>query len=955
MGGRVPTRAVLIVLVLIIPIALATLPSAGAGRPAESPASGPGPHPAYIPFTPNVRVNNVNFGYDYQVEPTMAIDSKGRIFVGWKEAEFHYSGGQRVGFAYSTDAGDTFSANVLMNLSRLNLQSDPWLTVTADDRVYFTRIEYSSTSLPGGITVTNTTDGVTWGTDHFLDDTPAFADKESAAHDAAGNLYLVWNSDYTAYPIVFSRSNDGGRTWTPKVQISDTAQNIGAIVKVSPDGTVLATWSSRIGSNVLFDRSFDGGRTWGPDIRVNDIPGSAPRGPWTQPVLPSMVVATNGTIYIAWEDSRAGNIDVMASHSADGGTTWSPAVRLNDDGTAAHQWMPDLAIDPFGTVHAAWEDDRTGNHNIFYANSTDGGVTWGPNVRVTDAETPVTYTRPGDYLAIRSAPDGTVCVVWTDGRGGDLDIYFARLERFVGYHVDTVPSGLTVEVDGVSTSTPATYSWAVDSPHTISAPSPQAAGPQTRRVFDSWSDGGAQSHPVVAAAGGGSYVATFHTEHTVTVRTAPVPLSVLVDGTTYVGTTTQWWVEGTPHTVSAPVLQPIAAGERYAFRAWSDAGFADHTVVTFRPLELEAAYQQQFLLTVASPRGSPAGGGWFNATALASFSVDSEVAGTPGTRYRFAGWSGDSTAAAPSAALVMERPEDRHRGLADGVRAHGRERARRAHGGGVVHGGPHRDRVRRGPGHRRGHDVRVQGVDGGRHERLEPRVRLDGRTEVPDRGVGSAAALGRRAPGDAGGRVALVGPDRGGRDRDPAPRRLAASPAEGGRDPPAGRAARVSPSPLSAPQGIPPAEGDPMGICVSVEVEGEDLVGPVEERTDGKPLADFVASLWINEPAERLRHWGLPPWAAEVLRNVDATGYGEGDEDPPEGAWIDPARLKAALQVLRAWRGQTVRGNRRLQRELDDHHMEDEWFEPQDAEIEDGIARCDWAIARGKRVKLVAW
>lgn len=146
-----------------------------------------------------------------------------------------------------------------------------------------------------------------------------------------------------------------------------------------------------------------------------------------------------------------------------------------------------------------------------------------------------------------------------------------------------------------------------------------------------------------------------------------------------------------------------------------------------------------------------------------------------------------------------------------------------------------------------------------------------------------------------------------------------------------------------------------MGICVSVEVEGEDLVGPIEERTDGKPLADFVASLWINEPADRLRGWGLPPWAAEVLRNVDTSGYAEEDETPPESVWVDPARLKAAFQVLRAWRAQTVRGNPRLQRELDDYHMEDEWFEPQDQGIEDGIARCDWAIAHGKRVKLIAW
>ncbi len=659
MRGGESLLVALVIIAIAVPAALPIAPAAKAGTPPPSPSGPePGPRPAYVPFSPNVKVNNANLGYAYEVEPTMAIDSTGKIYVGWKEAFTATGGGQRVAFAYSTDGGATFSTNVLMNVAQLSLQSDPWLTVTGDDRVYFTRIEYTSTASAGGFTVTNTTNGVTWGTDYFRDDQPAFADKESAAHDAAGNLYVVWNSDFTAYPVVFSRSNDGGRTWTPKVQISDEAQDIGAIVKVAPNGNVYATWSSRTGNNVMFDRSFDGGRTWGTDIRVNDLAGSAPRGPFTQPVLPSMVVAPNGTVYVAWEDSRNGNIDVMESHSSDAGATWSPAVKMNDDTTNAPQWMPDLTVDPFGTVHAAWEDDRTGNHNIYYANSTDGGVTWGPNVRVTTAETPVTYTRPGDYLAIRSAPDGTVCVVWTDGRGADLDIYFAKIERYAGYHVDTVPSGLTVVVDGNATATPASFSWPVGSDHTLLAPSPQATGPRSRAVFDSWSDGGAASHSIHVGADSGRVVATFHAEHQATVRTAPLPLDIVVDGTTFLGTTTQWWAEGVPHAISAPSPQVVAAGVRYVFQGWSDAGAQDHTVAVSGPVDLVATFLEQFLLAVASAHGTPAGGGWYDASSVASFSIEDLVAGTAGTRYRFQGWSGDSTATAANASAVMDGPKN---------------------------------------------------------------------------------------------------------------------------------------------------------------------------------------------------------------------------------------------------------------------------------------------------------
>src|SRR3989304_479268 len=78
MGGRSPALAVLIVIAVIVPAIPAAFPVAAAGAPPVSPSSDPGPRPAYVPFTPNVRVNTVNLGYDHQAEPPMAINSPGR-------------------------------------------------------------------------------------------------------------------------------------------------------------------------------------------------------------------------------------------------------------------------------------------------------------------------------------------------------------------------------------------------------------------------------------------------------------------------------------------------------------------------------------------------------------------------------------------------------------------------------------------------------------------------------------------------------------------------------------------------------------------------------------------------------------------------------------------------------------------------------------------------------------
>ena len=665
-GLRVAAIVSIALFVLLIVPATPTVNARDAGPP-SSPASDPGPKPtAFVPFAPNLLVNTVNLGYNYQVEPTMKIDSRGKIYVGWKEALTNSGGGQRVGFAYSTNGGDTFSPNILMPLAVLPHQSDPWLSVTPSDRVFFTRIEYDNPGVPGGIAVTNTTDGVTWGTTYYYDDSPNFADKESAANDAAGNLYWVWNTDSaTRQDLAFTRSNNGGAAWTPKVLVSGPG-TLGGIVNVAPNGTVLATWWSYATNNVMFDRSFDGGLTWGTDIRVNDIPGSAASPlPSDPPVLPSMAVAPNGTVYVAYEDYRNGrpggtangDMDIFFARSSDGGATWSPGMRVNDDTTTARQWMPDIALDPFGGIHLAWEDDRSGNHNIYYTNSTDGGATFGPNLRVTTAETPVTYTRPGDYLAIESDPNGTICIVWTDGRGADLDIYFAKLERTFPMTIVTVPSGLTVSVDGQQSAAPVTFSWRPGLSHTVSAPTPQAIGPNSRHVFTSWSDGGGQVHTVIAGDTPVTITATYDTEHVISVRTAPVPLDFLIDTTPFVGGVTQWWTEGSFHQIGTPTPQVVSTGIRYVFISWSDGGGQYHAVSPTAPTEFLATFQLQFLLTVTSAHGSPTGSGWNNASEVAPFGVAGTVSGPTGTRYVFTGWSGDTSAANPNSSVAMDGPK----------------------------------------------------------------------------------------------------------------------------------------------------------------------------------------------------------------------------------------------------------------------------------------------------------
>src|SRR5712692_7060663 len=94
------------------------------------------------------------------------------------------------------------------------------------------------------------------------------------------------------------------------------------------DGVVylaFAGWSgSTTGDDIYFTKSSDGGRSWSTPSRVNDDGGNAPQA------QPNLALDSANNIYIAWTDMRNGNNDVYFSKSITGGLTFSANVRVND-------------------------------------------------------------------------------------------------------------------------------------------------------------------------------------------------------------------------------------------------------------------------------------------------------------------------------------------------------------------------------------------------------------------------------------------------------------------------------------------------------------------------------------------------------------------------------------------------------------------------------------------------
>ena len=88
--------------------------------------------------------------------------------------------------------------------------------------------------------------------------------------------------------------------------------------------------------------------------------------------------------------------------------------------------------------------------------------------------------------------------------------------------ITTVPANLLVSADGgPPVVAPLVETWNIGSPHTIATSSPQTGAPGVQYLWNSWSDGGPISHPIMVPGTGTTYTATFNTAYQLTTQAAP--------------------------------------------------------------------------------------------------------------------------------------------------------------------------------------------------------------------------------------------------------------------------------------------------------------------------------------------------------------------------------------------------------------------------------------------------
>jgi hypothetical protein len=168
--------------------------------------------------------------------------------------------------------------------------------------------------------------------------------------------------------LLVARSGDDGRTWDASV--IDNQDQIGlrydtAKIAVDPKGRSLYlvfTDNRDRQPQVFFRRSLDQGQTWDRVVRLNTGAGG-------RSYSPVMSVSPDGRIDIVfYRQLRRDVDDVHATFSVDGGKTFAPSEKLNDEpidrklgyrNEVGDYWLPAVASTTSEAFYA-WADTRDG-------------------------------------------------------------------------------------------------------------------------------------------------------------------------------------------------------------------------------------------------------------------------------------------------------------------------------------------------------------------------------------------------------------------------------------------------------------------------------------------------------------------------------------------------------------------------------------------------------------------
>jgi hypothetical protein len=304
-----------------------------------------------------------------------------------------------------------------------------------DDEVFFAR------SIDGGQTFNepmNISKSPTVGLD---------GDSDSPDIAAFGsNVYIVWeeSSDEVSggRQVFLSKSTDAGVSFTEPRRITGSEQFFESgtepSIEVDEDGNVYVaydTLSARftpIQNNVAIMKSTDEAENFADPIRLNNDPPVFLAGS-------SRIATSLDDVDVAWQESSGPAFqEIFFAMSSDEGMTFGTPINVSDSAEQS-TLRPDIAA--LGdNVYVTWTEGTIGNREIFISQSNDGGQTF---------TEPLSVTQNADFIqpAIDVNEDGIFIVYW--GRSSIFEEQEVFLQQSTDGNVFTDPVNISNDL-GVS-------------------------------------------------------------------------------------------------------------------------------------------------------------------------------------------------------------------------------------------------------------------------------------------------------------------------------------------------------------------------------------------------------------------------------------------------------------------------------------------------------------------------
>jgi uncharacterized repeat protein (TIGR01451 family) len=404
-------------------------------------------HDQFTSHQVNVNGAGMNITGDAANEPSIAVDptDHNRMVIGWRQFDSVTSNFRQGGWGWTNNGGTTWTFPGVLESGVF--RSDPVLDADDTGRFYFLSLLQSFDvtmwrSLNGGQTFTNIAPAKGGDKQWFVIDNTA----TSTGH---GFQYQFWDNASPFAPNEFSRSTDGGFTWMNPIPIPNAPQwgtpdvdSNGNLFfgGVTTSKTQFWCLRSTNAKNGAVTPSFDLSTEVNMGGFVDYFDTINPEGLIGQVFLAvdRSGTSSNNNVYMMASVQPIGftGSDVMFVRSTDSGQTFSAPKRVNDDPVnhSKWHWFGTLAVAPNGRIDSVWFDTRNAANNtdsqLFYSYSTDAGVTWSPNVAVSNTFNPFLgypqQNKLGDYMTIVSDNTGGD-VAYAATFNSEQDVYYVRV------------------------------------------------------------------------------------------------------------------------------------------------------------------------------------------------------------------------------------------------------------------------------------------------------------------------------------------------------------------------------------------------------------------------------------------------------------------------------------------------------------------------------------------------